>query len=110
VKSDADAYLARLEAFAVAMDQEDEVVRHDVALGTVPPDFALAKTLGQMTKFRAIAPDQSVLVTSVATPRQGQEHSGRLCGAGDQDRRGESLSRARPADRARQGDAGPCDT
>jgi len=66
VKSDADAYLSRLEAFAVAMDQEDAVVRHDMALGTIPPDFALAKTLEQMTKFRATAADQSVLVTSVA--------------------------------------------
>jgi uncharacterized protein (DUF885 family) len=66
VKPDADAYLARLEAFATAMDQEDEVVRHDMGLGTIPPDFALAKTLDQMTKFRAIASDQSVLVTSVA--------------------------------------------
>jgi uncharacterized protein (DUF885 family) len=65
-KSDADAYLSRLEAFAVAMDQEGEVVRHDVALGTVPPDFALVKTLDQMAKFRAIAADQSVLVTSLA--------------------------------------------
>jgi uncharacterized protein (DUF885 family) len=66
VKSDADAYLSRLEAFAVAMDQEDAVVRHDAALGTIPPDFALAKTLEQMTKFRGLAADQSVLVTSVA--------------------------------------------
>lgn len=65
-KADADAYLSRLAAFAVAMDQEIEVTRHDMALGTIPPDFALAKTLEQMTKFRAIAAEQSVLVTSVA--------------------------------------------
>ena len=48
------------------MDQECEVVRHDMALGTIPPDFALAKTLEQMTKFRATAAEQSVMVTSVA--------------------------------------------
>ncbi len=47
-KDDADAYLARLEGLAVAMDQECEVVRHDVALGVIPPDFALDKTLVQM--------------------------------------------------------------
>ncbi len=80
VKADADAYLARLEAFAVAMDQEDEVVRHDVALGTVPPDFALARTLDQMTKFRALAPEQSVLVTSVAHRAGAAKISGDYAG------------------------------
>lgn len=67
VKADADAYLARLAAFATAMDQEIEVVRHDMALGCIPPDFALAKTLAQMTKLRAAAPDKAVLTTSVAS-------------------------------------------
>jgi uncharacterized protein (DUF885 family) len=64
-KADADAYLSRLAAFAVAMDQEVEVVRHDAGLGTVPPDFSLTRTLGQMTSLRDVAPDQSVLVSSV---------------------------------------------
>jgi uncharacterized protein (DUF885 family) len=66
VKADADAYLARLAAFGVALDQEIEVARHDVALGCVPPDFALSKTLDQMTKLRATSPENAVLVTSVA--------------------------------------------
>jgi len=66
VKADADAYLARLAAFAINMDQEIEVARHDVALGCVPPDFALSKTLDQMTKLRATAPADAVLVTSLA--------------------------------------------
>ena len=47
-KADADAYLSRLEQFALRMDEEADVVRHDVALGVVPPDFALVKTLVQM--------------------------------------------------------------
>jgi len=66
-KADADAYLARLTAFATLMDQEVEVARHDMALGCVPPDFALAKTLEQMTKLRGVAADKAVLVSSVAT-------------------------------------------
>jgi len=66
VKTDADDYLARLAAFGVALDQEVEVARHDMALGCVPPDFALAKTFEQMTKLRATAPENAVLVTSVA--------------------------------------------
>jgi uncharacterized protein (DUF885 family) len=64
-KPDADAYLARLAGFAVTMDQEIEATRHDVALGVVPPDFALAKTLLQMNQLRAPAPDASPLVESV---------------------------------------------
>ena len=59
VKADADAYIARLEAMPQAFDQEIEVVRHDVALGCVPPDFALAKTLQAMAQFRGVAPAQS---------------------------------------------------
>lgn len=65
-KADADAYLSRLEAFATVMDEECGVVRHDMALGCIPPDFALARTLDQMTKLRGTAPAQSVLVDSVA--------------------------------------------
>src|SRR5258708_22128194 len=40
-KADADAYLARLNGFAALLDQETEVTRHDIAMGVVPPDFAL---------------------------------------------------------------------
>jgi uncharacterized protein (DUF885 family) len=65
-KVDADDYLARLGGFATALDQEVEVVRHDAKLGCIPPDFALGKTLDQMTKLRASAPADAVLVTSVA--------------------------------------------
>lgn len=64
-KADADAYLARLAAFAVTMDQEIEATRHDIALGVVPPDFSLAKTLSQMKDLRAPAPEKSSLVDSL---------------------------------------------
>ncbi|HEX4178998.1 MAG TPA: DUF885 family protein, partial [Rhizomicrobium sp.] len=64
-KADAEAYLARLAAFAVTMDQEIEAARHDVALGVVPPDFALAKTVSQMKDLRAPAPEKSSLVDSL---------------------------------------------
>ncbi len=72
-KADADAYLARLEACAVVMDQEIEAARHDVALGVVPPDFALAKTLLQMNQLRAPAPEKSTLVESVVR-RSREKH------------------------------------
>jgi uncharacterized protein (DUF885 family) len=64
-KADAEAYLARLADFAVTMDQEIEATRHDIALGVVPPDFALAKTLSQMKDLRAPAPEKSSLVESL---------------------------------------------
>jgi uncharacterized protein (DUF885 family) len=65
-KSDADAYLARLKGSAVSLDQEVECVRHDMALGVVPPDFALAKALVQMQALRAPAAEKSSLVESIA--------------------------------------------
>jgi uncharacterized protein (DUF885 family) len=72
-KADAEAYLARLEGFAHAMDQEIEVARHDAAKGVVPPDFALAKTLTQMSQLRADAPEKSNLTQSLAR-RAGEKH------------------------------------
>ncbi len=46
--ADADAYLARLEAFATQLDQQTERQKHDAALGVIPPDFLLDTTLKQM--------------------------------------------------------------
>ena len=64
-RADAQAYLARLEGFATAMNQEIEVSRHDMAQGVIAPDFALAKTLTQMGQLRAEKAETSNLVMSV---------------------------------------------
>ncbi|MGC1301410.1 MAG: DUF885 family protein [Caulobacteraceae bacterium] len=64
-KADVDAYLARLEAFSTALDQDSEQVRHDVGLGVFPPDFILDKTLIQLRALRDATPDKSNLVQSV---------------------------------------------
>ena len=64
-KSDAEAYLARLEAFPVALDQDGEETRLDQTLGVVPPDFVLDATLVQLRGLRATAADKSVLVDSL---------------------------------------------
>jgi uncharacterized protein (DUF885 family) len=74
--ADADAYLQRLEVFATLMDQEVEVARHDVALGVVPPDFILAKTLTQMRLLRAPAPQRSALTESLARRTQSRKIPG----------------------------------
>ena len=64
-RQDAQDYLSRLSALASVMDQEDGQVRHDVALGVVPPDFILDKALIQMTALRDNAPSKSNLVQSL---------------------------------------------
>ena len=64
-KTDTEAYLARLEAFATAMDQEAEDVRLDQSLGVVPPDFVMDNTLIQLKGLRATPAEKSVLVNSI---------------------------------------------
>ena len=64
--ADADAYLARLEAFAVGLDQETARIRRDAGAGVVPPDFLLTTTLDQMTEFRAQPAASQPLVSSLA--------------------------------------------
>jgi uncharacterized protein (DUF885 family) len=64
-KADAEAYLARLEAFGAVMDQEIEQVRHDAGLGVVPPDFVIDKALVQMAALHDSPADKAVLVQSL---------------------------------------------
>jgi uncharacterized protein (DUF885 family) len=66
-KTDADAYLARLTAFATVLDQDTAVQREQAARGVIAPDFALDLTLGQMRKLRDTPPADSNLVRSLAT-------------------------------------------
>ena len=70
-RADADAYLARLAGFAISLDQEVQVARHDMGLGVVPPDFMLAVALRQMQQLRSPPPEQSSLTESIAR-RTGQ--------------------------------------
>jgi uncharacterized protein (DUF885 family) len=65
--ADADAYLARLEGMATALDKDSAVQKADAARGLVAPDFSLDLALAQMAKLRAPAAAQSGLVTSLAT-------------------------------------------
>ena len=75
-KADADAYLARLEGFARALDQEIEVCRHDMGLGVTPPDFALAKTALQMGQLRSEKPATSNLVMSLVNRARAKKIAG----------------------------------
>jgi uncharacterized protein (DUF885 family) len=64
-RNDAEDYLARLAAFAVALDQETQAARHDAARGIVPPDFLLDTALKQLRELRATPPAKARLVTSL---------------------------------------------
>ncbi len=46
---DADAYLARMEAYAGQLDGETERTRIEGGMGVILPDFLMEKTLGQLT-------------------------------------------------------------
>ena len=64
--ADAQAYLSRLGAFVVALDDNTVQMAHDQSLGVTPPDFLLDLALSQMAAMRKPA-DQSLLVTSLKT-------------------------------------------
>jgi uncharacterized protein (DUF885 family) len=63
--ADADAYLARLEAYSAALDGETERLAHDRGIGVVAPDFLLDKTLKQMKGARSQPVGEWGLVTSL---------------------------------------------
>src|SRR6185437_7311340 len=64
--ADADAYLARLAAFAVQLDDQTARMRHDAGEGVTPPDFIYDLALVQLGKTRSPTPDGSLLVASLA--------------------------------------------
>ncbi|MGK2910530.1 MAG: DUF885 domain-containing protein [Sphingobium sp.] len=64
--ADADAYLARVEAYAAALDGETGRLKHDGALGVIAPSFLLDKTLKQQRDARAQPFDRWTLVSSIA--------------------------------------------
>jgi uncharacterized protein (DUF885 family) len=52
-REDADAYLARLEAYAGALDGETGCLNSAAAQGVIAPDFVLDKTLAQLRMARS---------------------------------------------------------
>lgn len=64
--ADADAYLARLAAYAANLDGETERLKHDAGLGITAPAFLLDKTLGQMKAVQAQPIESQVPVASIA--------------------------------------------
>src|SRR5688572_30949177 len=87
--ADADAYLARLEAYAGALDGETERLRHDAGIGVIAPDFLLDKTLRQMKGARALPIAEWGIVTSLT--RRAAAYGG------DYGRRAETIARDKVA-------------
>jgi len=81
--ADADAYLARLEAYAEALDGETARLRRNEGLGVIAPDFLLDKALKQMTAARAAPAAEWTVAASIA------KRGGRI--AGDHPRRAERI-------------------
>jgi uncharacterized protein (DUF885 family) len=64
--ADAEAYLARLDAFAREIGHDTGRARDDLKRGIVPPDFVAAKTLLQLRALRDQSGEKSALASSFA--------------------------------------------
>ncbi len=62
---DAEAYLSRLTGFAAGLDSELERMQAARGMGLVPPDFLLARAIGQMEQSLADARGGGALVESL---------------------------------------------
>ncbi|KQM66998.1 MULTISPECIES: DUF885 domain-containing protein [unclassified Sphingomonas] len=64
-RTDAEAYLARLDSYARQLDDETQRVRAASARGVVPPDFLLDKTIRQLEQSVSGDPAGWDIVTSL---------------------------------------------
>jgi uncharacterized protein (DUF885 family) len=65
-KADAEAYLARVAAFARQIQQETTQLQEKAAIGVVPPRFIADNALGILKGFRATPAAEQTLVTNLA--------------------------------------------
>ncbi len=65
-RDEADAYLARLTAYATMLDQESAMIAEDAGNGMIPPDFCVRGGIAQLTSFANLQPANTVLVQSLA--------------------------------------------
>jgi uncharacterized protein (DUF885 family) len=86
--ADAQAYLARVEAYAGELAAEAERIDHDRGLGVVPPDFLLDIVLGQMEPALAAPVSDWTLLSALrrkaaaaGLPGRYADDAARLCTA-----------------------------
>ena len=73
--ADAEAYVSRVNDFADVLAAETDRMREDFALGVVPPDFILNKTIGLQAGMLGTAAEDSTLVQSIVR-RTGEKAIG----------------------------------
>ena len=66
---DAEAYVARVRAFARAIDQDTDRLRVAAGHGVLPPDFAVDKAVTQLLAFRAAQADEQASLAAVLGQR-----------------------------------------
>jgi len=64
-KADAEAYLARVAAFARQIEQETAQIKEKAAIGVAPPRFVADNAMGILKGFRATPAAQQTLVTNL---------------------------------------------
>ena len=74
--ADAEAYVARIDAFADVLNAETDRMLEDYALGVVPPDFILSNVIGSQRGMLRTAPADSSMVASVVNRAQAKGLSG----------------------------------
>jgi uncharacterized protein (DUF885 family) len=65
--ADAEAYTARIAAFARLIDEETAAIRADAARGIMPPKFIADNAVGILKGFRATPAAKQSLVTNLVT-------------------------------------------
>ncbi|WP_414902623.1 DUF885 domain-containing protein [Sphingomonas flavalba] len=75
-RADAEAYLSRLSAFAIVLDQETERAKHDAAQGVIAPTFVLDTTLEGLRGLRAVPAAKARMVRSLADRAAERKISG----------------------------------
>jgi uncharacterized protein (DUF885 family) len=76
-RDDAEAYLSRLEAFAVALDEDSAMQRIDADRGYLAPPWSLDLSLGQMEKLRGQRAEDSSIVQSLVKRAKAKDIEGR---------------------------------
>ncbi len=66
-REDADAFLSRVSAFAAELDHESERLQAEYAMGVIPPDFVIKRTLELMDGMLAQKPAEHSLVKSISS-------------------------------------------
>lgn len=77
-REDAEAYVARVVAFAKQLDNETGRLKTEYAMGIIPPDFVVDRTVALMDGMLAQKPTATKLVTSIDTRARAKHIAGDL--------------------------------